>query len=332
MPSGRCARLTRPSPLLRVRVLLTRVAAAHPHVVTISRTRTLTSRAADGSARASSQLATDAPPALASPPAGDAPGGMGGLGGFNGGLGGGGVGGGGPPMGGLPGPFMVNGDPLGGGPRGKKCRFYGTPAGCRRGAKCTFEHVGPLPFGVPFVPSPGPAPFLRPPPPGHPMSPPGHPMSPPGAGGMPPPRMGPPPLIGAGPQMGPPQMGPPPQLGGALGPPSQMGPPRPGPRPPAPAPSSSMSPSGTPPSKAIGLPARVARIATQLELRNGSSLVGTIRDAWGLIFGGAPPQEGLVTLVQSLEEALNGVMPAADRSAAMPPGAARRSQMGSSAI
>lgn len=93
-----------------------------------------------------------------------------------------------------------------------------------------------------------------------------------------------------------------------------------------------MSPSGTPPSKAIGLPARVARIATQLELRNGSSLVGTIRDAWGLIFGGAPPQEGLVTLVQSLEEALNGVMPAADRSAAMPPGAARRSQMGSSAI
>ena len=110
--------------------------------------------------------------------------------------------------------------------------------------------------------------------------------------GGPPPRHGGTPPLGGGPRPLPPHLlgGPPVQL------PPSVGAMRPGP--PAAAP---------PPGNPNGLPARVAAIAAQLELPNDGSLVGTINGAWGMLFGGQPPpKDGLVTLVQTLEEALHG--------------------------
>ena len=109
--------------------------------------------------------------------------------------------------------------------------------------------------------------------------------------GGPPPRHGGTPPLGGGPRPLPPHLlgGPPVQL------PPSVGAMRPGP------------PAAAPPGNPNGLPARVAAIAAQLELPNDGSLVGTINGAWGMLFGGQPPpKDGLVTLVQTLEEALHG--------------------------
>ena len=55
------------------------------------------------------------------------------------------------------------------------------------------------------------------------------------------------------------------------------------------------------------LPARVAAIASQLEITSEASLVNTINIAWGVLFGGPPaPGDGLVQMVSTLEEALHG--------------------------
>ena len=49
----------------------------------------------------------------------------------------------------------------------------------------------------------------------------------------------------------------------------------------------------------------MAAIAAHLEIAAESSLVGTINTAWSVLFGGMPPtQDGLVTAVNKLEEAL----------------------------
>ena len=78
--------------------------------------------------------------------------------------------------------------------------------------------------------------------------------------------------------------------------------PVPPPHPAAPAP-----PPSSMPAKAVGLPARVAAIAAQLDLAPEGSLVATINGAWGLLFGGKPrAQDGLLVVVQTLEEALHG--------------------------